>query len=146
MGIVDDDEHGRLGGGQADQRERRREDRERVADRRLAQAERAFQSGRLRLRQGGAVRRDRPQQLGQPGEGQLGLGLDASGAEHAQVAGAGGGRAQQRGLADARLAVQQQRRRLAAQSTGESRLDGRQLMLATDEPALAGGHETRGGP
>ena len=34
LGIVDDDEHGRVGGGQADQRERRREDGERVADRR----------------------------------------------------------------------------------------------------------------
>jgi hypothetical protein len=91
------------------------------------------------------VRGDRPQQLGQPGEGELGLGLDPGGAEHAQVAGAGGGRPQQRGLADARLAVQQQRGRLAAHGAGQGGLDGRQLAVAADERTVAGGHETRGG-
>jgi hypothetical protein len=98
------------------------------------------------MRQRAAVRGDRPQQLGQPGKGQLGLGLDPGDAEQAQVTGARGGRPQQRGLADARLAVQQQRRRLAAAGGGQGRLDGRELAVATDEQALAGGHESRGGP
>ena len=49
---------------------------------------------------------DRPQQLMQAGEGQLGLSLDAGAREHAHPVGARQRALQQRGLADPRLAAQ----------------------------------------
>jgi hypothetical protein len=70
------------------------------------QPERAPQRGGLHVRQLVGPLEDRPQQLVQPGEGQLGLGLHAGPGEHAHPFRACHRMRQQRGLADSRVATQ----------------------------------------
>ena len=64
------------------------------------------QADGMRVLTGAGAVEERPQQLMQPGEGQLGLSLDAGAREHAHPVGARQRALQQRGLADPRLAAQ----------------------------------------
>jgi hypothetical protein len=68
------------------------------------EAEGAGERGRLGLGEAPGQLQDRPQELVQGGERQLGLGLDAGGPEHGHPLGPPGGMLEQGGLADTALA------------------------------------------
>ena len=70
--------------------------------------ERAAQGARLDLGDVVEPVEQRRDELGEAGERDVGLGLDAAGPQHAQAGRLADRPAHQRGLADARLAVQQQ--------------------------------------
>jgi hypothetical protein len=103
--VVDDDEHRLLLGRRGEHAEHRRGDGEAVGRRGRPDGQRAAQGGGLRL--GDAVEQveDRREEVEQRGERDVGLRLVAAGAQDAEVGRRGDRLGQQRALADARLAV-----------------------------------------
>jgi hypothetical protein len=133
LGIVDEAQDRALVarlGQQAQQTERHEEA---VVDPVEAEAERAAQGGRLRRGQPVDERELRPDELVHPGERQLVLGLDPRAAHHAHpVAGVLGVREQRR-LADARLAADDERGAAAVPRALEEGVDRALLGLAAHE-------------
>ena len=78
---------------------------------------------------------DRPQQLVQAGERQLGLGLDAGAGEHAHPVRARQRALQQRGLADPRVAAQHEHAAARVPGRVEQAVDRRALALSAQEHA-----------
>ena len=113
--VVGGDEVGLLLRRGAQQRQHGRGDGEAVERGRRLQRQRAAQRARLHLGDAVAQGQQRGQQLQQARERDVGLGLEAPRAQDPEVALRGGveGRAQQGGLADSGLAVEQERRALA---------------------------------
>ena len=108
--IVEDEDQRRGVGRVADELVGAERDKERVRLEVVRDAERRLERAPLRGGQGVLTPADRMQQLVQSGEGELGLGLDADGRQRARPdrAGALPRTVQQRRLADARLAAEQQ--------------------------------------
>ncbi len=121
--VVDHAEHAAAVGDVGQQGQRRQRDEERVVDRAVREAERA--PHRRRLRTGKAVQpvEDRAQQLVQAREREVGLRLQTHRLEHGHVAGCRDGMAQQRGLADPRLAAQHEHLAAAGAGAVQQRLD-----------------------
>ena len=81
---------------------------------------------------------ERPEQVTERGEAEFGFRLDAGGRHHDEVVGGAVGGPQQRCLADARFAAQQQRRPVRSASVVEELGDPRHLDVAADERGAAG--------
>ncbi|MCV2488378.1 hypothetical protein OF117_03305 [Geodermatophilus sp. YIM 151500] len=110
LGVVHEADQASVAGRLAQQRQHSGGDEEPVAPSGVGEPNRGARRGRLRGRERGDQVEHRPQQLVEGGEGQLRLGLDAGRAEHPQV-GCGPRRAvQQRGLADAGVPHEDDRR------------------------------------
>ena len=107
--IVDEAQDGALLGELGQQREAAGVDEEALLRTAVGESERRAQGDRLRARQPVEQPQRGTQQLVQGGERQLGLGLDATGAEHVHVARAGARVLEQDRLADTRLAAQRER-------------------------------------
>ena len=78
----------------------------------------------------------RPQQLDQPGEDDLSLGLHAVHPEYQHAVGAGNRVVDQRGLADPRLAEQQQRAARSGTRVVEQPVESRSLRLTPNQHGL----------
>jgi hypothetical protein len=130
LGVVDDAEHGRRFGSCREQAYGRRGGGEPVARRRQPQGESARQHGGLRL--GDAIEevQERPQQIGEPGERQLGLGLERPGAQNGEPGRRRGDLVQEGGLPDPGIAVDDQRCAHAATGTVQQPVDPRNLIRA----------------
>ena len=107
--VVGDGQHRLALGRRGEQAEHAGGDREAVHHRRRLQRQRAADRLRLHGRDLGAQVEQRREQLRQRGERQLRLRLDPARPQDAHAVGLVGGVAQQRGLAHARLAVDEQR-------------------------------------
>jgi hypothetical protein len=110
LGVVDDDERRRLLGNRREQAERGGADREAVAGGRRPDRERACERAPLRLRQVVEAVEHRPEELREPGEGKLGLGLDAARREHGHPPGLVDGVRAERALANPGLAPEDEGR------------------------------------
>jgi hypothetical protein len=111
--VVDDRQHRGVLGRHGEQAERRGRHREPVSRHWRADRQRASEGGRLGAWQAVEMVEQRPEQIGQAGERQLGLGLDPLGPEQPHAGGPLHGVAEQRGLADAGLPANHQRAALA---------------------------------
>ena len=131
--IVQEHEDRLLLGGVGEQRERARADQEAVGLTLVGQTERAAHRARLRVGQMLDPLFERAQELVQRRVRQLGLGLDAGRTQDLEAIGARRRGGEQRGLADARLAAQQQRAAAALARGVEQPVEGRDLALAPDQ-------------
>ena len=107
--VVDRHEHGRALADRGQQAERRGVEREAVAGHRRPERERARERRPLRRRQRAQLGHDGAEQVGEAGERELGLGLDAARAQHRHPVGGGDRVVEQRALADPRLAADHER-------------------------------------
>lgn len=116
MGVLRDDEQGARRGALGEQLQGGERDAIGVRCRRIGQAQRDEERVALMVRQVLPPAQDGVQELVEPGEGEVGLGLDAGRREHLEAAALHplAQRPDERGLADARLPVDQQA--LAAQA------------------------------
>ena len=109
MRVVDEAQHGPSVGQFGQQRETRGKDEEALVRAALIEPQRDAESRRLRRGQPLDVMESRPQELVQAGIGELELGLHSTRLEHVHVRGPLAGVLEQSGLADARLAAQDER-------------------------------------
>ena len=130
LGVVHDGEHGRLLGSRREQADRRRGGREPVARRRRSEGEGAGQRRGLRLGDAVEEGQERPQQIGEPGERQLGLGLERPGTQNGEPGRRRGDLVEEGGLPDPGIAVDDQRRAHAATGTVQQPVDPRNLIRA----------------
>ncbi len=133
LGVVDDDEQGPRLGRRGEQVQRCRAGREAVERRRLPQSERASEHVRLRGRQLGQVPEQRPQQLEQAGELELGLGLDAECPDDRHPLGAPDGIVEQRCLADPGFAAHEKRTAAPTPTLQQQLVDAGSGGFPTDE-------------
>jgi hypothetical protein len=131
--IVHDDEHGRFLGGRRQQAERRRGHGEPVARHGRAERQRPGQRGLLGTGNPAEQVQDRTQQLGKTRERQLRFHLERPSPQHLEISRRSGGVLEQPRFPDARLTVENQRRALAAASTGDQAIELRSLVLAADQ-------------
>ena len=131
--IVDDDEHGVRLSGRGEQPQQRGAHREAVALLGRPQTENGAESGALSLWDLGEEIDQRPAELEQPRELDLGLRLDPGRRDHRHRLGEVDGVPQQRRLADARLAADHKRAALTATGVGEQALDPLALGTPPDE-------------
>ena len=139
--VVDDAQQRLRVGGRREQAQDRHRDEEAVLDALVRQPEGAPQRGALHVGQLAGAVEERPQQLMQPGEGQLGLGLDAGAGEHPHAVRPRQRVLQQRGLADPGVAAQRRACRCASRlAASEQAVDGRALALSAQQhgPTLRG--------
>jgi len=130
VGVVHDGEHGCLFGSRREKAERRRGGSEPVARRRRSQGEGARQHRGLWLGDAVEEGQERPQQIGKPGERQLGLGLERLGAQDGEPGRRRGDLVEQGGLPDPGVAVDDQCRAHAATGTVQQPVDPRTLIRA----------------
>ncbi len=114
LGVVDEAQQGPLRRHLGQQAERGQRDEEAVRSSAGGQAQRHAESGLLGLWKRAEVPQHRRAELMQPREGQLHLGLDPGDPGDAEARGLTGAMVQERGLADARLAADDEHRALAA--------------------------------
>jgi hypothetical protein len=125
MRVVDDQQHGRLAGGLAEQVERSQSDHEELwgtpRGGRLGHSEGPQQRFRLNRGQTWDLVQHRSRQLVQPGEGQMALGLHAGRGEHGESRALrlARGPCKERGLADARSTADHERPACLRQSVDE---------------------------
>jgi len=129
---------------QAEQAEQRHRDGEAVVRRRRPERERRAQRRALHRRQLADEPEQRLQQREQPGVRDLRLALEAAHGQDAHVARRGGQRVEQRGLADARLAAQDDGERGPLGRTGEALAELAELRRAALEVHAAASGRTRG--
>jgi hypothetical protein len=142
--VVDHAEQWLRIGRRREQAEHGHRDDEAILDAVRGQAEGAAQGGSLDVGELVGEVEDGPQHLVQSGERQLGLGLDAGAREHAHPPGACHGALQQRGLADARLAAQDEDAAARAPGPVEQAVDRRALALSPQQHAPTLRRPTRG--
>ncbi len=140
LDIVGDDQDRGAGGRVREERERCEGDEERVLGRSLDEAKRHAEGRILRLRQRVEPCEDRSKQLVEASEGQVCLGPDAGRMEdpHPRGLGQHDGPLQKRRLADARIAVDQERPATGRRLDDEAG-DDRQLAVPAEDP-FAGDH------
>ena len=131
--VVDDAQQRLRIGGRREQAQDRHRDEEAVLHALGRQPERAPQRGGLHVGQLVGDVEHRPQQLVQPGERQLGLGLDAGAGEHPHPVGARQRVLQQRRLADSRLAAQHEGAAARLPGRVEQAVDGRALAVSAQQ-------------
>ncbi len=135
LAVVDERQQRLLLGGRGEQAEHARHDRVAIAAGRLAERERPAQRGGLGRRDRVEPVEQRPEQLAQAREGDVGLGLHPA---RAQDRHAGGDRLrarvlEQRGLADPGLADEEQRAAPAGAGVAQQPVDPGPLLVAADE-------------
>ena len=133
VGVVDDRQQRPLLGGGGQQAERRGADGEAIALARLTEPEGAGERPRLPLGDLPEPIEQRPADVVQAGELELGLGLDTTGTDDGHPLRPRGGVVEQRRLADPRLAAQQQGAAALGAGGGEQLLDPLPLGLAANQ-------------
>src|SRR4051794_14862204 len=135
MRVVDDHQYGRLVGRGGQQAEGRRRDREAVSGCRRPERERAPQGGRLWWRDAVEQVPNRPHEIEQPRERKIGFGLEWPGAKQLEFAvRLRRDLVEQAGLADPRLAVDDERRAHAlARGRAQEETDSPDLDGASEE-------------
>ena len=131
--VVDDAQQRLRVRGRCEQAQDRHRDEEAVLHALVRQPEGASQRGALHVGQLAGAVDDRPQQLVQPGERQLGLGLHAGAGEHPHAVRLLQGVLQQRGLADPGVAAQDERAAARLPGRLEEAVDGRALALPAQQ-------------
>jgi hypothetical protein len=133
IGVVDEAQHRSAFGGLRQQAQHGDADDEAVLARGGAEAERTAQAARLHPRQPVEPIEDRADERVERRVRQLGLGLDTAGRQHAHVTGPGARRLEQRRLAGAGGAGQDQRAAVAGTCRLQQRVDARELGFAPVE-------------
>ena len=131
--IVDDDEQRPRFGSRGEQVQRRRAGREAVERRRLTEPERASKHVCLRGRELWQVVEQRPEQLEQARELELGLGLDSERPQDRHSLGALNGVIEQRSLADPGFAAHEERAAAPTSSLQQQLVDAGARGVPTDE-------------
>ena len=131
--VVDRHQHRLLLGGDGEQAQQPGRDREAIVRRGRPERQRAAQRACLDLGDVVEPVEQRRDELGQPGERDVGLGLDAAGAQHAQPGRLADRPSHQRGLADPGLAVHEQRAALAGASLRQQPVNPCPLAFASYE-------------
>ena len=121
--IVDDDEQRGVLSGLQDQTERTRRNREGVSGDGRPEGQRTLESGRLRRGKSIDPAEQRPEQLRQSGEGELGFRLDAAGLDDGQPVCSFAGVPEQGGLADPRVPTKDEHAAFAAACPLEQPVD-----------------------
>jgi hypothetical protein len=135
--VVDQHQHAAVLGGRREQAQRGGRDREAGCRHRRAERERPGERVRLGARDPVEPAEHRPEQVGQPRERDLRLGLDPPGPQHQQVAGALVGEPQERTLADAGVAAHKERPAASRTRMGEQDVDaGAGVLSAEQHPKL----------
>ena len=140
LDVVGEHEHRPLLGQRRQQAQRGGADQLRLRPRARHEPQRALERDPLRRRQPLALVEHRPQQLVQAAERDLDLRLHPAHPQHRGGPGARRGVLEQRGLADPRLAAQDQHPALAVTSTSHQPLDALALRVTAQEhgPILSG--------
>ena len=135
LAVVDERQQRLLLGGRREQAEDARHDGVAVAAGRLAERQRPAQRRRLRRRDRVEPVEQRPEQLAEPREGQVGLRLHPARAEHRHARGDrfGAGVLEQRRLADPGFPDEQQRAAPPGPRVVQEPVDPRAFRFATDE-------------
>ena len=133
VGVVDDDEERCVLRRRGEQRERRCADREPIGLPPFLETERDPKRGRLVWRQALDPRKERPAELQEPGELELGLGLDAGGPRHRHRPGEPDRIPQERRLPDPGLAANDEHATLPCARVLEQLLDPLLLRAPADE-------------
>jgi hypothetical protein len=140
VGVVDEAEERRVLGRAGEQAEHGREGRERSRLRRRAERERGAQRGGLDGGEAIEVPQHGPKQRRERGEGQLRLGLDAGRAQDQEAVRSRGERRDDRRLADAGLAAQDDAASAPAARLLEERRQQAELSFPPDQPLVCGRH------
>ena len=135
--VVHQHQHPAVLGGRGQQAQRGGRDREPGGGNRRAQRQRPGERVGLGARDPVEPAEHRPEQVGQPRERDLGLGLDPPGPQHQEVAGALLREAQERALADAGVAAHQERPAASRCRMGKQDVDaGAGVLSAEQHPEL----------
>ena len=134
LGVVHHTDHGTVLGGHRQQTKHRDRDQQAIGIRGRRHTERTGQRLGLDIRQLSQAAKNRPQQLVQPGERQVGLGLHPAGREHPHRPRVLPRVAKQRRLADPRLTPHHQRAATTRAGVVQQPVDGRALSLSSEQP------------